>query len=75
LGYEDLNEKIETGDLFWGGHRLFLLLRSNIGAFFSNGGFIIGLGIKTSVRWNWEWGGLDTGYKDVSEVELGVWRS
>lgn len=43
MGYEDLNgEYIETGDLFWEGDRLFLLLRSNIGAFLSKGGFIIG---------------------------------
>ena len=42
MGYEDLNENIETGDLFWEGLRLFLLLRSNIGAFLSKVGFIFG---------------------------------
>ncbi len=36
-------ENIETGDLpSWEGLRLFLLLRSNIGAFLSKVGFIFG---------------------------------
>ncbi len=43
MEYEDLSENIETGDLpSWEGLRLFLLLRSNIGAFLSKVGFIFG---------------------------------
>jgi len=70
MGYEDLSENIETGDLFGRVTGFFYcyinLLITGTGNSFS---------MKTSVQWKTKWGGPHSGYEDLCAVETEVGRS